>query len=359
MRILSKLGFDYLQQVYDSGVHMLDPLFKARLSETVETAREIMQGKLNGDKVLTYMVNPPANSQRGDLTQGSTKLLFGDTADISFIAMHDKTGEIIFILNTHEEEGIPTDWSVIGPEDELLERRHPKLGFKLKELPSKTKNLTNCGLEAIRMLKENRNERTRYWSTSAYYVAFGWMCGVVDQLFIRSSWEGFASIWDAANAKRAYGLPDFCFGFVPWPSLLHMLLMMTRPQWTARICGLMTGHKLYLQGMENVMINWLSDKFPEVYNEILKESIEKIGIPLPIQTLECQPPHLKDKQVSVSENFAWHYPRPKEFIFPDDLELGFDTFLKGVFLNVTHETTEKVTRSHILSYGIGKNTKLV
>ena len=35
----------------------------------------------------------------------------------------------------------------------------------------------------------------------------------------------------------------------------------------------------------------------------------------------------------------------------------FDTFIKGVLLDITHETTEKATKSNIVSYGIGRNTK--
>ncbi|MHA1651537.1 MAG: hypothetical protein ACTSYB_15205 [Candidatus Helarchaeota archaeon] len=360
VRIYSKLGYDYLRKMQDASVEMEYPVLKERLSETIATTQAVMEGKLEGDKIISYMIFPPVSSQRGDLTQGSMKLLYGNSVDLTFIVMDDnRDGEIFFILNGHEEEGIPVDWWMVKTDDELLERRHLKLGYKLKELPSKVKNLTECGQRAIQILKDVRNERTPQWNASAYHISMVWGSGMANQLLIRSSWEGFANLWDGVNAKRAYGLPDYWFCYVPWPSFVHTLFMMSRQQWTSRICGLMTGHQLYLQGMEDIMTNWLQENFPELYHDVLKEHIEKNGIPPPAQTLECQLPNLKDKKTYETENFDWHYPNPQDFIKLEDLEIDFDTFIKGVLLNVTHETNEKVTKAHIISYGIGRNTRFV
>jgi hypothetical protein len=356
----SKLGYEYLRAMSDASIDMQYPVLKERLSETIATTRAVIEGKLKGEKIISYMIFPPVSSQRSDLTQGSMKLLYGDSVDLTFIVMDDnKDGEIYFILNGHEEEGIPVDWWMAGTEDELLNRRHLKLGYRLKELPSKVKNLTECGQRAIEILKDVRNERTPHWSTSAYHMSMVWGSGMANQLLIRSSWEGFANLWDGVNSKRAYGLPDYWFCYVPWPNIVHTLFMMTRQGWTARINGLMLSHQLYLQGMEDIMMDWLRGKFPELFNEVLKESVEKTGIPPPAQTLECILPNLKDKTVYKSEEFAWQYPNPQEFIKLEDLELDFETFIKGVLLNVTHETTGKITKSNILSYGLGRDTTFI
>ncbi|NVM54473.1 MAG: hypothetical protein HWN66_12285 [Candidatus Helarchaeota archaeon] len=358
MRVHSKMGFDYLHRMQDSSNAMQYPVLKERLTETIATTRAVLEGKLRGEKIITYMIFPPVSSQRGDLTQGSMKLLYGDSVDLTFIVMDDnQDGEISFILNGHEEDGIPVDWWLVGRDDELLERRHLKLGYKLKELPSKVKNLTECGRLAINILRDVRNERTPHWSTSAYHICMTWGSGGSNQLLMRSSWEGFASLWDGVNAKRIYGLPDYWFCYIPWPAMVNTLFLMQREQWTMRICGLTTGHKLYLQGHENIVTDWMLEKFPEIYNEVLKEHIEKNGVPTPVQTLECQLPNLRDKSVYEREDFAWYYPHPENFIKLDDLGIDFKTFIKGIFLDVTHETTEKVTGSHIISYGMGRNTK--
>ncbi|NVM54474.1 MAG: hypothetical protein HWN66_12290 [Candidatus Helarchaeota archaeon] len=360
MRIYSKMGYEYLQKMRKESVDMEYPVIKERLNETIAATQAVIDGKLPGDKVLSYMIFPPVSSQRGDLTQGSMKLLYGDSVDLTFIVMDDdKDGEIYFILNGHCEEGIPVDWWMVNTDDELLDRRHLKLGYKLRELPSRIKDLTDCGRKAIHILKDIRNERTPHWSLSSYHISMVWGSGMANQLFMRSSWEGFASLWDGVNAKRFYGLPDYWFCYVPWPSMVNTLFMMSRAQWALRICGLSTGHKLYLQGLEDVITDWMLEKFPEIYNEILKELIEQRGVPRPSQTLECQVPNLKDGSIYEREEFDWKYPRPDDFIRLEDLGIDFDQFIKGVFLDVTHETTEKVTGSHIISYGIGRNTEFV
>ncbi|MHA1276728.1 MAG: hypothetical protein ACTSQI_15315 [Candidatus Helarchaeota archaeon] len=358
MFVLSKLGYEYSQRMAEASIEMQYPVLKRRLEDTIATTRAVIDGVLPGDKIMSYMIFPPVSAQRGDLTQGSMKLLYGDSVDLTFIVMDDnKEGEIYFILNGHEEEGIPVDWWMCGTNDELLERRHLKLGVKLRELPTKVKNLTECGRRAIEILKDVRNERTPHWSTASYHISMVWGSGMANQLFIRSSWEGFANLWDGVNAKRFYGLPDYWFCYVPWPSMVHTLFMMSRVNWTLRICGLMTGHQLYIQGMEDIMLNWLREKFPELFNEVLKAHLEEVGVPTPFQTIGCQLPNLKDKKTYETEDFRWKYPNSQDFITPEKLEIDFNTFIQGALLDITHETTGPVSKSNILSYGIGYDTK--
>ncbi|MHA1382833.1 MAG: hypothetical protein ACTSR3_03645, partial [Candidatus Helarchaeota archaeon] len=88
----------------------------------------------------------------------------------------------------------------------------------------------------------------------------------------------------------------------------------------------------------------------------IRSQIEDEGIPLPWQTLECQPPNLKDKKVIQNEDFNFKFPNPEQFLKPSDLDLSLDEILNGVYLDVTHETKEKVTKDHIISQGIGRNT---
>ena len=89
MLILSKLGYEYSKRMSEASIEMQYPVLKARLEETIGTTQEVIKGKLRGDKIMSYMIFPPVSAQRGDLTQGSMKLLYGDSVDLTFIVMDD------------------------------------------------------------------------------------------------------------------------------------------------------------------------------------------------------------------------------------------------------------------------------
>jgi len=88
------------------------------------------------------MMFPPVIPLRADLTQGTMKLLYGDSLDMTFFALTDLDQELLFLLNGHMENGIPVDWWLIGPDDEVFERRHIKYGFKLKDAFKNSRDIT-------------------------------------------------------------------------------------------------------------------------------------------------------------------------------------------------------------------------
>ncbi|MHA1298232.1 MAG: hypothetical protein ACTSO9_02180 [Candidatus Helarchaeota archaeon] len=359
-KMYKELGYDYLREMSDASSDMIYPEINARLNTTIHTARDIIQGKLPADKTLSFMLFPPVVAQRGDLTQGSMKLLYGESCDLTFIVMNDnEDGEIFFILNGHEEDGIPVDWWLEKPDSELLDRRHQKLGYKLRDIPKKIKDLTKCGLRIIEVLKDIRNERTPQWNLSAYLISMVWGTGMSNALMERSTWEGFATIWDGVNAKRIYKLPDHWYCYIPWPPMVGTLFGLPRISWTLRITGLFMGHKFFLQGLEDIAIEWLVEKFPESYEISVKNQIEEVGIPLPYQTVECQPPDLGNKAIYKSEEFDFKYPNPENFVKASDLDLELEEVLKGVYLDLTHEHKEKATHDDIISLGIGRDTTYI
>ena len=86
----------------------------------------------------------------------------------------------------------------------------------------------------------------------------------------------------------------------------------------------------------------------------------KNGIPIPMQTLTCKLPNLKDKKVYKEEAFDWIYERPDRFLHIEDLGMTIDDALEGVYLNIDHETPyeQKIDESLIISTGIGLHTKV-
>ncbi|MHA1382832.1 MAG: hypothetical protein ACTSR3_03640, partial [Candidatus Helarchaeota archaeon] len=260
-----ELGYDYVINLQNSTADMIYPVINRRLDNTIYTTRNILKGKIPPEKTLTFMLFPPVVTQRGDLTQGSMKLLYGESCDLTFIVINDGTdGEVFFLLNGHSEDGVPVDWWIEKPDSDILDRRHQRLGYKLRDLPKIFKDQTKCGYKIIEILKDIRNERTPQWEHSSYHIAMTWNSGMSNVLLEQSTWEGFAEIWDGINVKKQ-GIPDYWFCYVPWPPMIRTLFSLPRPSWTLRITGLFLGHKFYLNGFEDIAVNWLKDNFPEVF----------------------------------------------------------------------------------------------
>ncbi|MFX1450288.1 MAG: hypothetical protein ACFFCM_05575 [Promethearchaeota archaeon] len=355
-KLFKEFGYERILTFQDKSEEIVFEELQERLNTTLTTAKRVVENKISHpEQVLTYLLFPPVASIRTDLQQGTMKLLYGNSVDLSFIVMRDETQDIFFILSGHCEDGIPIDWWFTRPNDELLERRHSKIGLKLNELP-RQKNFLQCGLRCLEILTDVRNERTPQWATSSSHVSPVWTSGLWNTLFERSGHEVHAALYDGCAADKVFGEP--WFAYIPWPVMIKTLLMMKREDWVLRLTGLMYRHYLHWQGLEDIALNWLKSNFPEVYSYNLK--IWDEGIPYPIQTLNSSPPDLKNPKVCRRQLFDWIYQYPEKFIRPKNVGMTIEEMLKGVFLNVTHETTlnEIINSSHIISTGTGLNTKI-
>lgn len=354
-KLFKEFGYQIILKFQDTSEHVVYDVLKERLNMTIITAKKVLEDKIKKpEQVLTYLLFPPVASIRTDLQQGTMKLLYGDSVDLSFIVMREAEEDIFFILSGHCEDGIPVDWWMAGADDELLERRHSKTGLKLNELP-KHKNFLQCGLRSLEILTDVRNERTPQWATSSSHVSPVWVSGLWNTLLERSGYEAHAALYDGCVAERIFKEP--WFAYIPWPVILKTLLMMRREDWVLRLTGLMYRHYLHWQGLEDFTLNWLKNSAPDIYSFCLNMWEE--GIPYPAQTLNSGPPDLKDPRVCRRQLFDWIYPYPDRAIRPNHLGMEVEEVLKGVFLNVTHDTspTEEINQSHIISIGTGLDTK--
>ncbi|MDD1776769.1 MAG: hypothetical protein LUQ65_01265, partial [Candidatus Helarchaeota archaeon] len=260
------------------------------------------------------------------------------------------------ILNGHSEDGIPVDWWVAGPDDELLQRRHIKLGFKIKEIPIRTTNLTQAGFKLIDILKDVRNERAPQWATSSYLVGMVYGTGMANVLAERSNWEAIANIWDGVRPD-IYGLPDFWFAFIPWPTLLKTLTFMPRRDFTLRMSGLTTGSQFAIQSIEETGETWLKNNFPEIWEVSFVNQVKE-GIPLPRHTIDCKLPDTKKKETYRDNLFEWKYP-DRNFLKMEEIGATLEDAVRGVFLNIDHEFQGRPNASQIISKGTGMKTQII
>ncbi|MHA1253749.1 MAG: hypothetical protein ACTSRP_27535 [Candidatus Helarchaeota archaeon] len=355
------LGYTIFLDMVENCPDYIYPELKERLDQTINTAKLTFEGKLDApSKTVSYFLFPPVISVRADLNQGLMKLLYGDSIDTSFVVINDATQEIFMVLNAHSEDGVPVDWWVVEPNDDLLNRRHMKLGYKIRDIPKKLKKINKISEAVINIFKDIRNERAPQFASSAYQVGTLWGTAMANILCERSSYEAVGSLWDGLMAPKHYGLPDFWFNFWPTPAMFNMFLMMGRREWMLKFNGLITQHQLYVQGLEDVALDWLQNHYPDVWDLIFIGQLERDGIPMPCISIDASPPNPKKNKKVYSENlFDWNYPSKDYFFTIENLELSLDEATKGVLLNATHETERKPNKDDILSIGLGTRTKFI
>ncbi|MHA1427751.1 MAG: hypothetical protein ACTSQI_17360 [Candidatus Helarchaeota archaeon] len=333
-RIYQHLGIEYLENLVEalSGDVLYDT-FKIRLNASIAFAKAVVDGQVDDPtRTMSYAFFPPVITIRGDLQQGTGKLLYGESNDISFVCLNDLTQEIFFVLNLHCEDGIPIDWWLSGPEDDLLDRRHIRFGYKLRDIAKRTKNLSKAGQSLIELLKDIRNERTPQWASSNYLISMVWGTGAINTLNEVSNYEAMGLIYDGISIKRILG--EYLFCYVPWPPLIETLTFMPRPSFIMRLVGLGTAGDLYLTQIEREGRQKVKEIAPEAFGLGCYYTWEHEGVPNPAMTLGVQVPNLKDKKIYKEEKFDWTYPEGRRITL-EDLGMDVEEALDGILTNLT------------------------
>ncbi|MHA1278166.1 MAG: hypothetical protein ACTSQI_11495 [Candidatus Helarchaeota archaeon] len=356
-----KLGWTYLQKIFEIIFAKIPELFIQRLQESIELATHFIRGRISRNQVnriLTYQLYPPFTSIRCDLQQGTMKLLHGDSCDITFVALRDFDSKIDFLINCHFEEGFPVDLWSIGSDSELLDEYHWKAGYKLRDLYSKTRKMTKVGPLLSHFLRKVRSECTPQFSQADYQLAMIMGSSLINLAFEYSSYECWGNIWDYMNAHRIYSIPDSAFAYVPCPPLINTFFQLKRSDFTTRLTKLTTDAKLYLQRVEEETRVYNKQQLPEAWL-VGTLGYFKEGIPRPRHTLECTIPCGGEDILYNEAKFEWKYKQPNKFIHLEDIGLSLEEALEGVYLNITHETSyeEPLDETKIISTGIGLKTQ--
>ncbi|MHA1265957.1 MAG: hypothetical protein ACTSRS_12065 [Candidatus Helarchaeota archaeon] len=357
-QIYKEYGWSWFGKYFSGGSTGFFPnlgdAVNQKFQTSINAAKLVLEGKVSDPtKLYSTWFFPPLIYVRSDLQTGSTKLIYGDSTDITFLVMSDVTGQIELLINGHMEDGIPADYWYIKGDDEILDRRHLKLGFKLREIPKKTKYMMKTGFRVIDILQDIRNERSPQWADSAYSICMVWVSGGLNITCEPSNWGDLADVWDGLSAKKEYGAPDFWFSYVPWPPLLNTLVMVGRAGWTARMAGLLTNHQLFINAFEPKHKLVFKEGVPEIWDYIVTNMKQK-GVATPSMVLGCNPPNLKDSNAFKTETFRWDYPSGAR-VKPFEWSLDEDEIFNGIITDITHETPQKpfYGKEHLISIGIG------
>lgn len=351
-------GWDHIARGFEKGNEFFGyEVFKYRLNDAIQTANEVLQGKIqNPEKIIAFTLFPPGGYIRADLQQGTMKLLYGESVDVSYVGIRDDKLETSYILNGHLEDGIPVDWWMIGPDSEILDRRHPKHGIKLRDLPKKFKGLENIGWKIRDVLLDIRNERTPQWTDSTYQVGVGYG-SQIHVAFDISNYESLGRVFDMFAAKRLYKMPDIGFAYLPMPQMIHMVSYMERQFFILRLNGLNMEHKFFTSRIEAFAQGFLKNELPEDWASLVQQPWEEEGIPWPIQTINCKLPNFRNDKLFRGSEFEWIYP-PGKFITLEDIDIALEEALDGIFYDIDQftEVGSVNVKDRIISTGVGRET---
>lgn len=331
-----------------------------RLDESIKTSKASQEGKIDRPKeTVAFWGFPPILPVRMDMQNLSTTMIYGPSTDISFACLSDLDRELVFIMNLHVEESTPEDyWFLLRKEDpEIFDRRHMKLGIRLRDIGKKIKDNVEAAHRIREILIDVRNEKTPQWTNSTYHVCVFFMVGASNMIMELSNWNALGEIWDGVNAKN-YDLPDCIFNYEPLPPILNMMFQLGRSHFTERLTKALTANQLYLNYMEKEILKKIKSHDYELFDYFMRYYSWQLenGIPLPSQSLAVKPP-IYNKETGEWVKHGFEFPEGPRIQYRK-LGLTFEEAIGGVLFDVTQKSQiEKVTRDNIISLGHGLETK--
>jgi len=284
----------------------------ARMDEAIKHAKEYQDNK---EKIyIDHWMLPPTVAISSNIQKDTTQLIYGKKSSCSFCVLDDFTGELIAVWNNYLEGGFPIDRYYMVPmlpghEDdyEYFNRRHLKLGERLKDLPKKkNRSLVESAKYILDILHDVRNEMHPERSKANFFVCIALLSGAINQLVMKSNYDVLATIWDGVNSKKL-GFPEQYFFYYPWPPILNTLFAAPRDIWTQRLTSLTTKGRFYInhQVTECKLLN-------EYFGR------DRYFVPNIEQTLKAKPPSLNEGR--------------NEYIFPETDKIIAPDIKGGIFI---------------------------
>lgn len=364
--VIKHEGWAHFLDMYDDFAAIVLQELIDRMEEALAVTKAIVEGEIppeDTSRTITFWIIPPVLISRADLLQGTTRLIYGNSCDITFMGLHDLTKEILFAINYHFEEGLPTNYWFFPPGDPMLEKRHMQLGLQLKEIPQHFDTLNEAGHNVIPILKDIRNEQDPAHYQSSYNMCFFNLTGGSNNGICATNYDEYSYLWEGVNCgyhklwnKCSNGskswVPDAFLTYEPWPPIFLQLIRLKREMWCKRIAGLLTESQIYLQ---YVLEQDALEKLGFPVRETWKMQYEE-GLPLPDGVFRRQFPNLsgpRDKWV-----FGYQYPKDIKRIYLEDLGITINDAMNGVLLDIKWEEKDPdISSKNIISIGHGLHTK--
>ena len=220
---------------------------------------------------LCYLSHPPAYLCRPDTGKGACQMLFGKYATVEYVHVDDFTREVTWINGYLNEDGLPVHRWTVGVSGEVsqffdrqdeeafltstetqttpssrreleerLERRHPSLDLRLKEVPRFCWDPYDWGTALREALMEQKAKELPQWPHSTLYLScVSTYISLIAQNVLSSS-EFFLWVYYGLNT-RALGVRYNLFSYVPTPPLFRVLSNLPQETFVKRMLQLFLG----------------------------------------------------------------------------------------------------------------------
>jgi len=197
-------------------------------------------------KVIAYLSFPPVFATRVIQDPPSMILLYGRSVDTTFVGADGRTLEMQqYFPDIHYEDGYVTNvWqfdSEFGMD--ILERRHLKIGEKLKDLIW-SRPAAEAGMLVRDIFLDVRNEMTPEYATAAYHIC-GWSiacAGYESPSPNRAAIELSRELYQCLNSvKLGWPFKMWDAEFFPRPPALDLMAQNPPSVFTYRFNGLILG----------------------------------------------------------------------------------------------------------------------
>ncbi|MHC1579248.1 MAG: hypothetical protein ACXQTZ_01095 [Candidatus Alkanophagales archaeon] len=197
-------------------------------------------------KVIAFLSFPPVFSTRIIQDPPSMILLYGRSVDTTFVGADGRTLDMHrYFPDLHYEDGYVTNVWQFDMEFgmDLMERRHLKVGEKLKDLIW-SRPAAEAGMLVRDVFLDVRNEMTPEYATSAYHIC-GWsvVCaGYESPSPTRIAIEISRQFYQALNSvKLGWPFKVWDAEFFPRPPALDLMAQNPPSVFTYRFNGLILG----------------------------------------------------------------------------------------------------------------------
>ena len=233
---------------------------------------------------LCHLSHPPAYMVRPDLGFSTTQALYGKYATTMWAHANWWTGEFTWFQGFHNEDGIPVQHWVIAVAEELLkhfdeedrrtfltpsdfmaapkhpsallDRRHLRLGIKMREMPKKVPFVMNEWLRATReIVMDLREELFPKWAHATLYLSFSpGIYGISTQQHFWSTTGFWGDPWYALNAARLLGHPIEYYTYEPLPPIVNTLVALPKEVFCRRLT------EMFLMGPKGLLCDAINKK---------------------------------------------------------------------------------------------------
>jgi hypothetical protein len=149
------------------------------------------------------------------------------------------------------EMGIPGEARFIENWSRHMERKHLRLGIKLRDLPKKRPHSIPEMLMPIRdICMDLREEMFSKWTHATLYMSLDpgiTGCSTQQNFWGMSQW--WSDPWVAMNANRIFGWPLELYTYTPLPPILNTMLAMPLEMWRRRLS------ELYFTGPKGILLD--------------------------------------------------------------------------------------------------------